>query len=475
MEKNINQSTINKNSELYAAIYEFAQGSCPDIIWETGNIDGSDNKKNDFFLSVVNTPTNVQLSTLNSPPAIVSSNFQNVQYIALYINILDSQARGFTRPIVLVFAYSGDTRNGNFMESLLCLHRKEFLDLAETLQKKAYDIFPSELKNYAIQLRNALSNDDKYKTLHSKFEELQRILPVVGITNLEDENLVQTEINPDSFNRINNDLRPIKDMIDFDNNVKKIIEFIEKLPKSQLQTTVVDGLGFNTDLFIQAFETDHSSDVFCLSRLLTASKKDIIYSLLCGLTLVLQIPSSKFLNDAEQFCKKLSMLTPFDAPLKIKYIQKIDLISKILEYDIIITEFCPNLVQKLPFALLNIKNPHEIEIETPLSCPAHSFVSNLISSTENIFMISSTSTNINENIFMIAIFNRIKHAYSKFLIKIAEISERTRQTRERMIDALKSFGFTPDDEPIFRYWIYSMASNASSSPNVKTIILNPKL
>lgn len=456
MDKNSNQSTLNKNSELYSAIYEFAQGSYPIIIWETGDI----TDKNDFFLSVVNTPTNVQFSTLSSPPAIVSSFFQNVQYIALYINILDVEARGFTRPIVLVFAYNSNTRSSNFMENLLCLHRKEFLGLAESLQKKANDAFPSELKNYAIQLRNALNNDDKYKTLHSKFEELEKILPVVGITDLEDENFVQTEINPDSFNRINNDLRPIKEMIDFENNVKKIYQFIEKLPKSQLQTTVVDILGINTDFFIQTFETDHATDILCLSKLL--SKKDIIFTLLCGITLVVQVSSKKY-NEAEQFCKKLSTITPLDIPLKIAYIREIKSITSILESDIVITHNCPDFGQKYPFAKLNFESSEKFD--TPLKCPNNSFVSNLVSSTE--------AYSSNENIFLITIFNRIKHIYSKFLIKIAETSERTRQTRERMIEALKSFGFSPDDEPIFRYWIYSMSSKASSSPNTKTIILNP--
>lgn len=461
MEKNSNQS--NNNSEFYTAIYEFNQGSCPKIVWQNGILKGV--KDNDFCLAVVNTPTNFQLSSLNSPPTIISSFFMNIQYIALYIQILDYQARGFTRPIVLVFAYSGDSRNVNIMEYLMCLHRKEFLELAESFQKKANDIFPSELKKYALQLQYIIdhSNSDKIANLRSKFEELKRMLPLAGITDLENESSIQNEIDPNVFIQINNDLRKIEDMIDIKNNTQKVLQFIEKLPKSQLQATVVGGLGVDTDIFIQTFEADHTTDGICLSRL--KEKENIIFSLLCGITIVIQVPNNrKSVYDAQQFSKKLSVLSPLDKPQKIEYIPKIDLLSNILENDIVITHDCNQNLKQFPFAILNLENSSESFI-TPLSCPAGSFVHRLVSSTE--------AFPINENIFLIAIFNRIKHAYSKFLIKIAEISVRTRQTRERMLAALKSFSFQNDDEPIFKYWIYSMISKASSSPNVKTIILNP--
>ena len=459
MEKNFSQNSLSKTSKFYSAIYEFAQGSYPNI----GNLIGVD--KNNFFLAVVNTPTDFELSTLRSPPTIICSFFQNIQYIALYIQILDVHARGFTRPIVLVFAYNGETRNGNIMESLMCLHRNEFLALAEAFQKKANDMFPSELKKYALQFQYVLNHfSEKYPTLPSKFEELKSILPLVGITDLENVEFEESEIDPKSFININNNLRPIEQMIDLDTNQNKVIEFIKMLPTSQLQATVVDGLGFNADYFIQTFESDHSMDSFCLSKLV--SRKDIIFSLLCGITLVIIVPPTKY-KEAEQFARKLSILTPLDRPLKKEYIQKVESVSEILKNDIIITHSCSVFISKQPFAYLNLENTPET-FETPLCCPNNSFVFRFISSTEN-------AQNVNENIFLIAAFNRIKHAYSKFLIKIAEISERTRQTRERMLAALKSFGFSPDDEPIFRHWMYSMASKVSFSPNVKTIILNSQL
>lgn len=455
-------------SDIYCAVYEFAQGSCAETIWENKQLDVVNSTH--FRLAVVNTPTISEPNTLIIQPTIICSYFECLQYIAIYILILDVEARGFTRPIVLLFACSSSS---GIMETLMCLYRQDFLQLAKILQKKGNDIFPSELANYALELKDAINRfGDKFPILQSKFDELQTILPQAGITELTGSKT--TERDPQSFVQINNQLRPIAQLIDFEFNKPKILSFIDSLPSTQFQASVMFGLGSSSINLMNLFDNDHSKDKFLLSTIQSSNDKkylykNLIFSLLSGRTLIIEISSLQLLEEVLLLANKLSILTQFDHhKLKIAKFPNLDSIDQCLQYDIVILQSQEESNYKtvsfhnLPIDVLKFDTEHCFYLGQ--LCPNESFVGQ-IDNFQNKFNNLQTIPNF-ENIFLITALNTIKHAYSRFLIKISEISTRSRQTRERMLSAFESIGFSSDDEPIFRNWTYCLASN---SPEIKTI------
>ncbi|OHT06914.1 hypothetical protein TRFO_24953 [Tritrichomonas foetus] len=461
MESSQSKEAFVQMQSFYCAIYEFAQGSYPKTIWDNEVRLSVD--PNSFRLSVVNTPTNFQPSVLHSPPTIIRSFFESVQYIAMFIQILDFEARGFTRPIVLVFACN----DVNAMESLMCLRRREFLDLADKLQKLSKDKFPTELRNYALELKDAIARyGNENPGLISKFEELTKILPQAGITNLEGSRT--TEKDPEFFTQINNDLRPIEDLINLNFLKEDLRKFAESLPTSNFQANVMAqsfattaGLGIQPGLVLKMFTNDFSKETILISTMLEKKFQNLMFSILSGKTVVLITKNSEA---GLSLAQRLSILTPFDKPLTVCHIPKCATIASCMKYSIVVTEEIINInkneKKKLPVSLFFCDR---LEFEgTP--CPDGSFVCRIAPMNETI-------KTLNDNIFLITAYNNIKHTFSKFLIKIAELTARTRQTRERMLSALcrpESFNFSPVDEPIFKYWMYCMASKQKS---VRTILV----
>ena len=205
------------------------------------------------------------------------------------------------------------------------------------------------------------------------------------------------------------------------------------------------------------FTADYSKDEIPLASIPEKERFSILFSLLSGRTLIIVTRNST--EKATSLAKKLSILTPFENTMSYRVIQEVTSFGDCLKYSIVVTNDMSHVdnYYGLPICIFDLDTCKMFE---DVPCPEKSFVRKLFPHNEKI-----------DNIVLITVYNNLKHTFSKFLIKIAEVSTRTRQTRETMLNALESFQFSPVDEPIFKYWIYSLAS----SNECRTILLDSDL
>jgi hypothetical protein len=434
----------------YCAIFEFAQGSFPLTIWENSQEIGQriTSDRDSFRLSVVNTPTNIQSSISDYRPIIIRSSFQGVHYIALFLQILDAQARGFTRPLVFVVA----NRIPEIVDWLASRKRSELIDLGNRLQEYARSVFSQELREYALALRDVIRRTTSSEAvLTSKFDELSRVMSAFGVSLADDDD--DFDRKPvEYFTLINNDLRRMSDMIELKIRQPEISLFLESLPTSIFQANVLArsaaGLGNSPQKMIAVLTASYDKvpEQFLLFK--SPFFHHCVFALLAGQTLVIAAEQRE--DYARSMAQRLSVVCPFDDPFPV--LQRDDRTAlDCMKYAIVV---CARpRIEGSGVSVLNV----DAASFTGLTCPADSVVREL-----------SQFPGERENATVICASNAVKRIYARFRVKIAEIRARPLHTEDGMMKALKSWRFAPSDIPLFRYWM----ARASSSQTARPILLD---
>jgi hypothetical protein len=436
--------------DYYCAIFEFAQGSFPLTIWENSQEIGQriTMDRDSFRLSVVNTPTNIQSSISDYRPIIIRSSFQGVHYIADFLQILDAQARGFTRPLVFVVA----NRIPEIIDWLASRKRSDLIDLGNRLQEHARSVFSQELREYALALRDVIHRTTSSEAvLTSKFEELLRVMSAFSV-KLGDDNDNFERKPVEYFTLINNDLRRMPDMIELKFWEPEIRLFLESLPTSIFQVNVLarsaTGLGNSPQRTISVLTAtyDKLPDQFLLSK--SPFFHHCVFALLAGHTLV--IATDRRDDWGRSMAQRLSVVCPFDDPFPVLQGDKRTALE-CLKYPIVV---CARpRIEGSGVSILNL----DAGTFVGLTCPMDSVVREL-----------NQFPGERENATVICASNTVKRIYGRFRIKIAEARARPLHTEDDMMKALKAWRFAPSDIPLFRYWV----ARASSSQTARPILLD---
>ena len=425
----------NIETGYYVALFEFAQGSSPRILWD--NQSKSVSNRDSLLLYVVNTPTDFNFNQYNPKPTIIKSEFSGIFFIAVYISIPDYEARGFARQIVLLLGHPLPKMiNFVFQHSL-----EEFVSFALKLQDNAGQRFPREISIYTMNLKKTIEkHPESDKLLQSKVDELERTLKAAGIDEtmfidkMKEEN--DDNLTPEYFTRINNELRPIKKLTSFGDIEDKILAYVNSLPTSSLQCNAQ----LRTDEGI--YSLLNASYLQETPELLTLIKNkqlfDALYTLYSGRTLY--VVGSENSNHCAALGHKIAALSPFDVDFPVIDIATKHQISNSGKLN-------PNIVLSMSFDQESDPNGSCIDLDTEtytgIKCPQDSILYKEL---------SKISIDHSMNVLLMLYGNETKKIGNSFIKKTLEMSSRAKQSRDRMLIQMMNIGFSLSDEPILKYF-----------------------
>lgn len=409
------------NVSYYVGLYEFAQGSSPRVVWD------NDSKllqnKDLFLLYIVNTPTEFPAETYTPKPTIIKSQYNEIFYLAIFIQINDVEARGFTRPVVLVIAHP-------IKKLITHLYKKSLNNLekyALKLQKAAAETFPLDILKYTASIKLTIKKHPESKDLlQTKVNELENMMKIMKIE--QQTNIEPYEADPEYFLHIKNDLRPIKKLTHFNDIKPDLIKFISKLPNDIIQSRFKLSTNSETYNMIESTffkEYPKLSIIFKNKTII-----DCLYTLYCGHNLYILANDT---DEAHSIAARISVLTPFDTPIPI--VSPHEVKPKQAQIICCMT-FEPDLNSSV--SLLDLDNNCEY---SGIRCPPESILNRELPKGEH----SATSL---ESLYSI----ELRRIGMRFLCKMIELSRRASQTEERIAQQMRSIGFAATDEQLVRNW-----------------------
>ncbi|KAK8894909.1 hypothetical protein M9Y10_023350 [Tritrichomonas musculus] len=294
-----------EEKQFFSAFYEFSQGSGPVKIWEYGN-------SNDAFMRfIVNTPPPdsaiPSLTNYSQRVTNVISKFEEQYYIALYSQVLDCQARGFARSVVLVVA----NPSPDIIKFVHEAYINKLTDIIDQIYQNSYNLFINEVQGYSLSLLKTADATNSPQ-LKSKLTELKLYLPSFGIDidkiikdeeklqqkhnndstasddKIEKENLVESNLTQKKFQldihgeikdelfftKIDNNLRLIEDITDFNYSiVYDLQDLIANLPMTETSAAIAAHI--DIDLFRSLPPFNLSNSNFKKNSNLSSSSEDL--------------------------------------------------------------------------------------------------------------------------------------------------------------------------------------------------------
>ena len=425
--------TMLSNISYYVGLFEFAQGSSPRIVWDN---DAKLIQNRDLFLLyIVNTPTDFPSETYIPKPTIIKSVYNDLFYIAIYMQINDVEARGFTRPLVLVVAHPIKKLITHLYETKM----ETLENYADKLQKSAAETFPHDIQKYTVSIRNTIEKHPESKELlQSKVNELESMMKLMKITPEKD--IEPYDADPEYFLHIKNDLRPIKKLTHFNEIKSDLLKFISNLPNDVIQSRSLTQLRKETYTMIESVYLRDSPTLINIFKNKTIM--DCLFTLYSGHTLFILANDT---NEAQAIASRIAVLTPFGQPFPVVGSTERSDIAQI----VICMSFDPEKYQN--YSLMDLDNQAEF---TGIKCPQDSILmKELPKNTDH----SSTS--------LVSLFSiELKKIGMRFLCKMMELSRRASQPEERVAQQMRSIGFSSADEPILKNWTAIAQQIISSIP-----------
>ena len=263
---------------------------------------------NDFKTFVVNIPTERDYFEIEAAPISMISSFKTISFISISGQILDVDARGFCRKVVLALAH----KNRSIIESLYDNYHEMLTEFITSLQDHSRTIFLEDLRVFIGTLKYALVMYPDYNSiLQNKLDSISSM-----ISNYQgfDISLIDPVEKPLSyFIRINNNLRGIDCLTPINIVWSLMEEFVSRLPKTLFGYNVISKipnqemiqLG-DSNLFLSKPDFDINDNI--LSRLISSGVlHGVLFSLLSGLTLVI---CSENIGKASELAQMIMSIIP---------------------------------------------------------------------------------------------------------------------------------------------------------------------
>ena len=330
---------------VYAAMYEFHQGSEPLMLWSTGACEGV--TEDAFKWAIVSAPAVPEDAGLCPPVSRVVSQLNKMWYVAFHSAVPDVDARGFSRIVSLAVGHTSK----ELVHASQCspvLDRCEEVLLG--MQERAMNKFRRECGVRYWELTQVL---EKHPNLEQKAAEMKAlmdkwgIVPVVGSAE---------GIDVQKFSDINNDLRSMMELVELDcGGLEKVVGMFARDEKASLvrargscQKTMLS-LDFGgsvsrySDVWARLFNkgAEMSGDRF---RLIDFVEDRIfshmIFSLFGGATLV--VKSQTLFEKAVRFGEKMCLFVPMFEEEWLHVCDEID-VGDCFQYSIVVTKKLMNL------------------------------------------------------------------------------------------------------------------------------------
>ncbi|OHS94074.1 hypothetical protein TRFO_39709 [Tritrichomonas foetus] len=206
----------------FSAIVEFHQGAPLLTVWSQNSL--KIGKIDDFLYYVGNTHSIGKEGDILIPPIITQSTFEGHPYFSITSQIPDVNARGFLRVINLIVAHN-NTRP---------IVNQELVDLMNEFQQNALKLFFDEIPTYFLAVNhfyNEITDDDMKKPV--LLAMIHEMTPILKKLNIDLNNYQKNEkLKIEHFVILNNELRNIKEIIKFDENLERLNTLIDNISLS---------------------------------------------------------------------------------------------------------------------------------------------------------------------------------------------------------------------------------------------------
>lgn len=159
---------------IYCALFEFQQGSQPRVVWRYGEMD--EKVESDFVWYIISVPSIVETQNILPKPTFITSTYDSFSYSAVYAQIPDIEARGFSRSICLVIV----SKKEEIIFAVRSLFYTEFGKVIDAARENAAALFLSEIDAHIESLTNNLNTaeikDDGQKIKLERLKEIRETM-----------------------------------------------------------------------------------------------------------------------------------------------------------------------------------------------------------------------------------------------------------------------------------------------------------
>jgi hypothetical protein len=233
------------------------------------------------------------------------------------------------------------------------------------------------------------------------------------------------------------------EMMNLDAFRREIADFVERLPTDHFHSNVVAfSWGDRADRArleaVAVITESYDAEPLRLVHLFAnrALLHAVLFALFSGRTLAISGPDARA---ARSLARRLSALSPFDAPLSVGAAG-----AAALRHSIVVT------VAHIPHTVTLSVGGNQPLFDGP-QCPPDSIVAREF----------SRGAEESENRFILSLSNDAKRLFGRFRFKIAELCGRGADTEEAVVRGLRAERFGAGDLPLFKFWMANLARPAA--------------
>ena len=425
------------SSNIYAAFFEFMQGSSPQVIWRSTSIENS--VEDAFCWFVMSTPRIPGAEEDVARPLIAKSFMGTIHYIGFYISVADIESRGFSRWLCFAVA----SRDQTVVEHVNALYKDKFSSILEKMFEKSWNYFGSQIDPFVQLIDQYLesnqSSDDKpflqqLQGKKDKLEEYRKQFP---------RKFFDKQYHPTNaaLAQVNNQLRDISTLIDLNEFLPEIESILKDLDMKPYE------LAYRALIRDDEFDIRNGSVLSIIKS--DSMLMDLLFSMNCGKTLVIlapeQNPSAVHLMDA------LSSLLLFRWNDDCTLYHEAKRPEEVLGHNIVVV---PSLIEgdKSCVSVLDIES---FEFKTEFRCPSRSFIHRIVDQTV------SSERDETFDLFLRYALLEMRDKFSRFIALHLMRLPRSFHELGHLMEMNELF---KEDYPIYRFWMAAMTSKDHKRP-----------
>lgn len=434
-----NDSLLSGISPYYAALIEFHQENGPVEYWRYGEPPLENTK--DLHWAIISVQAIPDSLILDPSLTVICSSYLGIHYVANYISIPDTKARGFSRVLCFFVA----NRSKVLINSLFHSNEHAIIrNLVTQMFNNALERFRIDVAIYAQQLRKAVSS---HSTTHPHLINLEEeVKPYLRKLNVLISDSANEEIiNPNDFISVGVELQSIKEITKFDSISHLLTKVLKELDEPYISRNIRLKRDSTTNhsmfCFLKTFDNccESGSKYKLLPIVKSTILPQIIYSLMAGRTFVIESKDYSSI-DLMSFVYKFCIFVPGFKENCIARFSEEKTIDSIIQYSIVIV---PSLIRNSEFEEnVAILNTDQEVFEGPICSPKSAIF--------NSFDVSQIKTEYSALLALIEIMTSFSTTNSLKMCDLLELP------KEKMLKSVIEFKCETEDDQMFKYRMLTM-------------------
>ena len=424
------------SSKIYAAFFEFMQGSSPQVIWRSVSPEKA--VEDALLWFVMSTPRIPSANEDVSRPLITRSFMGCVHYIGFYISVADIESRGFSRWLCFAVA-SGDS---SVIECVEMLYKDRFVEMLGKMFEKSWNLFGAQIRPFVelidrfLETHRETADQPLLQQLQERKEKLNQFAEKFQ-NRMVDRSYQPTEA---ALAQVNNQLRDIGVLIG-------LSEFIPEI-ESILKEADVDPY----ELAYRAISPDQEFAIPKETALGLVRKDSTLLSMLfalnCGITLVI-VSEESDLQNAMSLMESLSSLLIYRWSDDCVVCHEPKEPEELLGHSIVVI---PSLLGNNRYVSVFNFTTQEYK---GVQCPPHSFLHKILDP------MGGTERDISFQLFLHYSLLDMRDKFVRFTALYLTRYPRPFHELPHLMEMNK---MSKEDEPIYRFWMAVMTNKNHQKP-----------